>query len=291
MSDPLLANPLVRGYLRQLDEACAGLPYAQARELHEQIAGHLEDALPPDAPDADVKAELTRLGTPRSLAAEAAGITPARFPHLQPALRKVRRRVGRVRWWTWAVIAVLVPALGTGAGFLISMETAPPLNVLGTGWLYPADQAKAVDAQVDGATGLVSQTTVPIRSGQRQGIALGVWNNSDWTQQIRGTDPGWDGGFFTDVVVAVETGPYMHDNGAAKHGTPIYYVAGAAIPPHSYRLVQVSWTADGCGIRNSATSFSVLPLTVHVGTVTRTEDVDLDGQTFALQGPAQAECG
>jgi hypothetical protein len=291
MSDTLLANPLVRRYLRQLDEACAGLSYAQARELVEQITGHLEDALPPDAADADVRAELARLGTPRSLAAEAAGITPARFPHLQPALRKVGRRLARVRWWTWAVIAVLVPALGTGAGFLISMETATPLSVLGTGWLYPVDQAHRTDISVDGATGTISQTTVPIRSGQRQGIDMGVTNNSDWTQQILGTDPGWDGGFFIEVQVAVETGPYMHDNGAARHGTPIYYEVGAAIPPHSYRLVHVSWTADGCGIRNASTSFSDLPLTVRVGTVTRTEDVDLDGQTFALQGPTHAKCG
>jgi hypothetical protein len=291
MSDTLLANPLVRRYLRQLDEACTGLPYAQAQELVEQITGHLEDALPPDAADADVKAELARLGIPRSLAAEAAGITPARFPHLQPALRKAGRRLARVRWWTWAVIAVLVPALGTGAGFLISMETTTPLSVAGTGWLYPVDQAHRTDVSVDGATGTISQTTVPIRSGQRQGIDIGVTNNSDWTQQILGTDPGWDGGFFKDVQVAVETGPYMHDNGAARHGTPIYYEAGVAIPPHSYRLVHVSWTADGCGLRNASTSFSDLPLTVHVGTVTRTENVDLDGQTFVLQSPTHAKCG
>jgi hypothetical protein len=291
MSDTLLEHPLVRAYLRQLDEACAGLPYAQARELIEQITGHLEDALPPDAPDTDVKAELTRLGTPRSLAAEVAGITPARFPHLQPALRRVWRRLGRVHWWTWVSIAVLVPALGTGAGFLISMKTATPLFVTGVRWLYPVDQAHATQTSVDSSIGEIFQSTVPIRSRERQGVELSVWNFSDWTQQVLGMDPDWDGGFFANVQVTVETGPYMHMNGAARHGTPVYYVAGAAIPPHSYRFIHVSWTADGCGLRNASTSFSDLPLTVRVGTVTRTEDIPLDQQTYVIQGPSHLKCG
>jgi hypothetical protein len=286
MSDTLLEHPLVRDYLRQLDQACAGLPYAQARELHEQITGHLEDALDPDAPDADVKAELARLGPPRALAAEAAGITPSRFPYLLPVLRKLRRRLGRVRWWTWAAIAVLVPALGTGAGFLISMETATPLSVFGTGWLYAVDQAKAVDTTI--AVG--SQTMVPIRSGQRQGIAIGVYNESDWTQQLLGVDSSWYGPFVKNIQVTVESGPYMYQNGAARHGTATSFVSPGAIPPHSYRIVHVSWISEFCEAGNSSTAFSDLPLTVRVGTVTRTEDVNLDGQTFVLDGPTHGTC-
>jgi hypothetical protein len=38
MSDTVLARPVVKQYLRALDAACASLPAAQARELHELIA-------------------------------------------------------------------------------------------------------------------------------------------------------------------------------------------------------------------------------------------------------------
>ena len=47
MSAAVLEHPLVRDYLRRLDAACAALPYAQARELRDQIIAHLDEALPP----------------------------------------------------------------------------------------------------------------------------------------------------------------------------------------------------------------------------------------------------
>ncbi|WP_300606129.1 hypothetical protein [Trebonia sp.] len=83
MNETVLEHPLVRDYLRALDSACAGLPAAQARELREQIAAHLDEALPPGAADAEVRAELTRPGTPGALAAEAAG------PGSRPAGRRL----------------------------------------------------------------------------------------------------------------------------------------------------------------------------------------------------------
>ncbi len=169
MSDTVLEHPLVREYLRQLNAACAAMPAAQAKELREQIAAHLDEALPPGAAEADVRAELARLGTPRLLAADAAG------PGWRPIARRLRHQLGRVRWWVWAAIAVLVPALGTGAGFLISMNSAVPLNVVGYGWLYPADQAVAVST----TAGTNMATTVPTRHGQRQGILVYVANSSD----------------------------------------------------------------------------------------------------------------
>jgi len=49
MSGTALEHRLVREYLNQLDVALGGLPSAKARELRSQIAGHLEEAMPPDA--------------------------------------------------------------------------------------------------------------------------------------------------------------------------------------------------------------------------------------------------
>jgi hypothetical protein len=279
MSDPVLERPLVRQYLRALDAACAILPVPQAQELHEQITAHLEEALPPGASIAEVTAELTRLGPPRSLAAAAAG--PSRFL----VLRKLRNRARRVRWWVWTAIAVVVAALGTGAGFLISMNSATPLNVLGTGWLYSADQARAADT----SAGLVTQTTVPVRSGQRQGITFGVWNDSDWTQVILGTDPRWYEFSFTDIQVTVQSGPHLNDVGSTLSGTS-YYASPGVIPPHSYRYVRLTWTSNICLAKGSYTWFGDVPLRVQVGVITRTEDIGLDQETFALEGPSHGKC-
>ncbi|HEX4093383.1 MAG TPA: hypothetical protein VHZ33_32085 [Trebonia sp.] len=55
MSAAVLEHPLVRDYLRRLDAACAALPAGQARELREQIVGHLDEALPADADDDEVE--------------------------------------------------------------------------------------------------------------------------------------------------------------------------------------------------------------------------------------------
>jgi hypothetical protein len=46
MSETVLEHPLVRQYLRALDAACVTLPAERARELREQIAAHLDEALP-----------------------------------------------------------------------------------------------------------------------------------------------------------------------------------------------------------------------------------------------------
>lgn len=98
MSDTVLEHFLVRDYLRELSAACVTLPAAQDRELREQITAHLDEALAPDATDAEVQAELTRLGRPRSLAAEAAG------PGWQPVARRPRNWLGHVRWWIWVTL-------------------------------------------------------------------------------------------------------------------------------------------------------------------------------------------
>jgi hypothetical protein len=281
MSETVLERQIVREYLRALDAASAVLPVAQARELREMIVAHLDEALPAEATEDEVSAELSRLGSPRALAA--AAVVPSRFA----ILRMLGNRVRRVRWWVWAAVAVLVPALGTGAGFYISMETATPLYVIGTGWLYPVDQAHQVRTSV----GMSNQTTVPIRTGQRQGIEFGVWNTSDWTQQIMGTDPGWNFDGFVDVQVSVQSGPHLNMVGSPLHGTAVYYAPSGSIPPHSFRFVRVTWITRICLVDNGNTWFSDIPLQVRVGTITRTEDVTLDDETFALTGPSQGGCG
>lgn len=278
MSGTVLEHPLVREYLRALDAACAGLPVAQARELHEQLAAHLDEALPPGATEAAVRAELTRLGRPRSLAVEAAS------PGQHPVLRKLGNRLRRVRRWVWAATGLLTLAIGAGIGFLISMDTAASLYSSGAGWLYPVDQAHAVETSADAIT----QTTVPVRAGQRQGIVIFVWNPSDWTQVILGPGSHWQPFSIQPIQVTVQTGPDLNAAGNALSGGSSY-VSPGAIPPHSARWVHLTWTSDLC-MGNGEAILDMIPLQVRVGVITKTE-VITPVEAFALQGPTRVKCG
>jgi hypothetical protein len=280
MNETAREHPLVREYLRQLDKASLTLPAAQARELREQIAAHLDEALPPGATHEQVRDEIDRLGNPRTLAAAAAG------PASRSLAARARVRLARVRWWTWVALAVLVPALGTGTGFLISMNSAPALIASGaSGWLYPADWHVQVETTADA----VMQTAVPYRFGQRQGILVELVNESDWTQQIIGIGPRWTFGSLPGTAqVSVETGPDLNVVGTPAAGTRSDFALPGVIPPHSARLVHVSWTSDLCygagGGPGSGIIVDHITLQVRVGMITKTEDIPLQ-QAFQLTPP------
>jgi len=280
MSDTVLEHPLVREYLRELDKASLTLSAAQARELREQIAAHLDEALPPGATNEQVRDEIGKLGPPRSLVAAAAGPAP------RSLATRLRIRLTRVRWWTWAVLAVLIPALGTGTGFLISMNSAPALVASGeSGWLYPADR----DVQVETTADAVMQTAVPYRFGQRQGILVNLVNESDWTQQIVGIGPRWTFGSLPGTAqVSVESGPDLNVVGTPAAGTRSDFGLPGVIPPHSARLVHVSWTSNLCygagGGPGSGIIVDHITLQVRVGMITKTEDIPLQ-QAFQLTPP------
>lgn len=111
MSDTVLEHPLVRQYLRELDKASLTLPATQARELREQIAAHLDEALPPGATPEQVRDEIDRLGSPRSLAAAAAGPAP------RPLAARLRVRLARIRWWTWVSVAAAIAVTGSALSY------------------------------------------------------------------------------------------------------------------------------------------------------------------------------
>jgi hypothetical protein len=200
MNGALLKNPLVRGYLRELDAACATLPAGRARELREQITAHLEEALPRGASYAEVEAELRRLGPARSLAAEAAGPIPS------PAVTRLRNRLSRLRWWAWTSIAAAVMLIAGGAIYVNSVTSAEPLSQGGIQtWWFPQDQ-NAHGTTTSAAN--VTQISVPERWGQQQGIVVGVYNMSDWTQTIVGPSASSPlPGGLSPVQFAVSSGP------------------------------------------------------------------------------------
>ena len=279
MSDTVLENILVREYLRGLSLECISLPVAQARELREQIAVHLDEALAPDAANAEVQAELARLGSPRSVAAAAAGpVRPAGWQLL-------RNWLGHVRWWTWVAIVLVVAMVGTGAGLLISMRTAAPLTQgPAFGWYFPQDQGREVDTQAGDAR----QVTIPQRYRQEQGFIINVVNDSDWTQTVLGAAQPFFYPFSNrPVQIAIGADKEVDLGGMDNH---VRWSATGSIPPHSIRMLRVLWDSNICWVpRTPPQSIQDVELNVRVGTVTRMEDVRLL-DAVALSGNKGAQC-
>jgi hypothetical protein len=281
MSAAVLENPLVRDYLRRLDAACASLPAAQARELRDQIVAHLDEALAPGADDAEVSAELARLGAPADLAAEAAG--PARLS----TARRLRNRLSRLSWRARTLIVVLavlivVPVAGA-AFYLNSVLSAAPLLQGGLGmWWFPQDQNSRGASESTAAD--VTQLSVPERWGEQQGIVVGVYNDSNWTQAIIGLGGPWAQPLpfsLSPVLVAVGSDPEV-DEGDMWSAQTRWDLPGV-IPPHAYRLLRILWTSHVCLSPGASMIVQEVTLRVRVGLITRTEDLHLQ-TAWAITG-------
>ena len=281
MSGTVLDNHLVRDYLNALDAACLKLPAAQARELREQITAHLDEALPPGATEDEIRAELDRLGPPRGLAAEAAGP--------RTGYRGLRKRLSRIRWWAWTLIAAVAAVLIAGAVLLNLMRSAEPLHDYGglAAWWFYQDGARSVTTQA----GKVTQWTTPERYGQQQGFMIEIDNDSDWTQTILGQDLGPDpliGSFFEHLSLGISGPPAPGEELGPDNGQ-LRWVLPASIPPHSARFLRVLWISGMCMARGSKVVVTDLFLRVRVGVITRTEDIHLN-YAWAMSGATKPGC-
>jgi hypothetical protein len=280
MSGTALEHPLVRDYLHELDAAFAALPPGRAHELREQIAAHLDDALPADAGDQEVAAALQRLGSPGDLAAEAAP-PPVPAAAVAPVPGRRRFRLRRPGWRG----GVLIAAVAVGAGYGIAVVTAAPIQPGGaSAWWYAQDSARAVSTQADGR----QQTTVPIRSGQQQGFVITVYNPSDWTQTVLGPAADFTGPGGPDVQIGVAGWNLSIERGGGVF-RPLSYALPGSIPPHQTRALRVLWTSTTCLEKGSEQEIDQLSLRVRIGWLTRTEVVQLD-QAWALSGPSRGRC-
>jgi hypothetical protein len=277
-----LDHRLVRDYLRELDAALAMLPAVRARELRAQITAHIDEALPPSADDQDVAAALSRLGLPAVLAAEAGAAVPIR---LSEAIRMTAHtRLARVSRSTWIKLGVAVVITGIVAGYLVFYLAAGPLEVGPQSmWWYPQDSAQEVMTTADGAT----QITVPIRSGQRQGFAIGIYNPTDVTQTIVGPGGGSVSPAALTAQVTVNVPNRNIDNGGTSR--TVRFALPGVIPPHQIRLLRVLWISDICLDKGAASVMDQISLRVRVGWFTRTEQIPLL-QGWGVSGPSQGAC-
>jgi hypothetical protein len=285
MSGTALDHPLIRGYLRELDAAFAGSPAGPARELREQIAAHLQDALSPGAGDQEVAAALARLGSPASLAAEARGDVPAPSLTAQ-AGRRIRAALTRRTWRFWSIAAAAVLVAGSVASYVTAVQTAGVLQAgAGGGWWYRQDSTRQVMTSAAGA----QQDTVPVRPGQRQGLFFIIYNPSDWTQTVLGpAGRSWQspGSLFAQFGVSAPGaghGGYPGDPHSVRYGLP------GDIPPHQWRALRVTWTSSSCLENGTTSGMDQLVLRVRIGWSVRTETIPL-GWEYALSGTAGSQC-
>ncbi len=298
MSGTALEHRRIRDYLTQLDVALAGLPSAKARELRSQIAGHLEEALPPDASDEDVEAILHQLGRPADLAREAqAGEAAGVGAAVAAAARRSWVKTIRSRLRTKLIAILITLLLATGATFLITFLSAPLPDDAGQfAWWYPQDYNHEVDSAADGA----QQTTVRVRSGQWQGFAIGIFNTGNFTETIIGppvtVNAPWDSpnGPIPAARIEVSAPDRAMANGGFIRNVAFESLP-VSIPPHQYRLLRITWITDVCMLGGKKTNnmlndgyqaIDTIYLRVRVGWITRTDVIPLD-MAVALAGPSR----
>jgi|HubBroStandDraft_6_1064221.scaffolds.fasta_scaffold12426_7 hypothetical protein len=286
MTRTSLDHQLVRSYISKLDVALRGVPTVQARELREQITAHIDEALPPDADDEQVAAVLGRLGSPAELAADVQA-SSAPLTALAMIRASLRYRLAQVPRRAWSFVGVIAVVAGIATGYLIYFLTPGSLEFGGaSGWWYPRDYSHEVTTTADGAT----QTTVPLRSGERQGYVISIYNPTGVTQTILGPayGPGVPLNSPDSPAAQIEVSvPNLNiDHGGSSRN--VRFTLHGVIPPGQTREVRVLWTSSICSTDGTA-SVDTLALRVRVGWFTRTEIIPLD-QAWALAGNSRGRC-
>jgi hypothetical protein len=177
----------------------------------------------------------------------------------------VRIRLGR---GVWAAIAAVFAAVALLGVFVVEPRTAPPLRAANTqGWIYPQDGTVASNTSI----GAVSQTVVPIRRGEMQGIVFDVVNPSRYSQTILGLVPDeiMPGSRPGEARLTVAT------SGNAQDSRQYRYADQADVPPHQSRFIEITWPSDNCVADGGTVSIDAVSLRVRVFGVTRTEHVPL----------------
>ncbi len=174
-----------------------------------------------------------------------------------------------------------------GAGTGAVWQQAGPVGTLqfgdDSGWWYPRDYLHEVTTSADGRM----QTTVPVRSGQRQGYMIDIYNPTNVTQTILGPGNTPDSPALDPVRIGVSVPNRNIDRGASTWN--IRFTLPGAIPPHQTREVRVLWTSTACLAKGSAEGIDQISFRVRVGWLTRTEVIPLD-QGWYLSGPSQGPC-
>jgi hypothetical protein len=274
----IFTQPAVEKYLADLDKALTHISTQHARELRQQVREHLEDALSPDATDAEVEATLTRLGPPGDLMT-ADPEPPARVVYTRPSIAGWLRQ--RPRGF-WAAI-VAVAAVLIAATVLVTIEThiAPmEADCHPCAYAFPEDRLHLLDPPVFDYNHMI----VNQRFGQDQAMTFTLYNPSRYTQVVQGGQIGLSPAE-TDEPMSLDIATVSQEPRQLEQEWPRHFTThGVAIAPKAYQQVVLHWVQNVCREPSSTSKFGGLDLQVKTLGITRMESVTI-GEEFDIITP------
>jgi hypothetical protein len=270
----------VEQYLNELDHELLRLPLVRAGELRAQVREHLSEAIGRGADRGEIKRVLGHLGSPSDVVTEGLAVSPD-----QPTTGTSSDRRGFGRQLRPLVALLLALLLVLGAAQVIRSQIRDHVAALETTgrfmWLYPQDRDRA--RFVPGFDGGVLNQ-IPIRSGQRQGFIISVYNPSRFTQTILGSVPGWGqiGGWGFSAAVS-STAP---NQAPARSLTNLVFRSQGVIPPHQSRFVRIDWLSTNCIEGAGSENETSFLLRVRRFGAVRSENLALTSGALSLLGPS-----
>ena len=266
----IFTHPAVVQYLAELDEALRSSPDHHAEDLRAQVREHLEDALGPDATDAEVEVTLARLGPPTELFGDTASATerPVRVVTVYPSLvRWLKQRSSR--WWIAFGLAMIVVAASGVVWKIEASVVSLRLDCDDCAWYSPVDEAnnKFVRPDDPSVPSDLQQWTVPLRVHEAQEFMYTVWNPSSVSQRLIGGpfDPGLTSEHMSLSFSTAKPMSTFDENRRLTYRTSVW------IPPHGSRIVRQSWTRDCSNSVGSTEYIDGVTLRVRALGITRHE--------------------
>jgi hypothetical protein len=277
----IFTHPAVEKYLTELEDALRERPDGHADDLRDQVRGHIEDAIAPDATDAEVLAALTRLGSPESLVAEDVESTPT-IVYTRPSVVGWLQQRPR-NWWA-VIVAVLTMLIAATVVVAVESNIAPLSGQCGPcGFVFVQDRNHV---HVDSVAG-IEQAKVVQRWGQDQAVTFTIRNPSRYAQRVSGGQigqpPSQTGEPMRLDIATVSQGRQDLFNEWPRH----FVDHAVTIPPHSDQQVVLHWVQNQCFAAGG--SETMLGVELHVETlgIKRTETVPF-GQAFTIVGSGAA---
>lgn len=273
----IFTHPAVGKYLAELNAALRERPDGHADDLRDQVRAHIEDAIPPDATDAQIVAALARLGTPESLVSEDIDSRPA-IVYTRPSFEGWLRQRPR-NWWAALGVVVILLIAGT-VGVTIETNIRPLVGECGPcGFMFIQDRNLT---HFDSAAG-VEEAKVRQRWGQDQAFTFTIDNLSRYAQRVSGGQIGQPPSqtgepMRLDITTVSQPDQDLFDD------WPRHFVDHAVtIPPHSKYQVVLHWVQNLCYASGGSETMTSVDLQVQTLGVTRTEAVGF-GQAFTVVG-------
>ncbi len=166
--------------------------------------------------------------------------------------------------------------------YVVVVSSVAPIQARGpSSWWFRQDVARATYAEADGAR----QTTVPIRSGQLQGLVVTLYNPTDRTQTILGQ---WQGSN-APAMPGARGSPWPPRDQRETSG-PCGTSGPAPSRPTSPGGCGLMWISNAC-LEGKGTSQGndELRLQVRIGWADRVENIPLR-QGWFVSGPSQGPC-